>query len=195
VYKFGELATYYQKKGLKETLLRIKTRYISILTFVLYCRDLREPFQNAVFDDNMKIIADDFELLDLDRQLRKDLPREFYIDKTHQGKNFYLFFFQGHLAGICWIFKKGDYSRFFKIENGTSCELNYIITLPEFRGNRLSSRFVNHICEMLEIQKFRFVFLSVSLGNVLSHKTFVSSGFKEQMRVRSFFSYVRKVTI
>jgi GNAT superfamily N-acetyltransferase len=193
--KLDELVVFYQKKGLLETLGRIKSRYLGVLTFVHYQRDLSDQIQKDWTNVDIEIIVNNLALLNKERKAQKNLPREFYIDKTHHGKSFYLLYFQGHLAGICWVFSNGEYSRFFKIEKKSSCELNYIHTLPQYRGKRLLSILVNSVCEDLKSRQLLRVVMSIAEGNPAMINAMKYTGFAEWMRVKSFCSFLIKQRI
>ena len=193
--KLGELFVYYRKKGLRDTLNRVRSRYFTVLTFIHYRRDLREPFDGLLPGPDSEVVTGTPVILERERKDRQDLPREFYIDQTHNGKRFYLLYYQGQLAGICWVFTRGEYSRFFTIRQERSCELNYIITLPEFRGKKLSTRFTNYICEDLKHRRFETAVVAISGGNVSSLKTMNDSNFSKWKEVRSIFSFAPKTDV
>lgn len=193
--KLGELAVYYQKKGLRETMARIRDRYCRILPFVLFQRDLTDSYQGAMPEDGQRIIADDFALLEQERSRCDDLPREFYIDKTHRGRHFYLLYVDGELAGICWMFARGDYSRFFRMRDASSCELNYFLTMPQFRGRQLCARLTNYACADLRDKGFKKAVLAISEGNPASIKALTCANFEEWQRVRSICSFVGKRSV
>jgi hypothetical protein len=193
--KLKELYVYTKKKGLNDTLKRIYSNYFHILTFILYKRDLNDGFSGIMLDPKFRCAEGNLELLKKERQLRKDLPREFYVDQTHGGKLFYLVYYRDELAYIHWIFRKGEYSRFFKIQDESTIEFNYNVTLPKFRGNRLQAKTMNYICEDLKNKGYKMVVGAVSTGNILSMKGMARTGLKEFKRVKSFFSYVKKVKI
>lgn len=190
--KIFELLKYYQKKGFWETLKRIKTRYFTITKFILYKRNLDEEYLGIELDPDYNVIIDDFDFLNEMRLKRNDLPREFYIDKTHGGRHFYVVLKGEEIAYIHWVLLKGDYSRFFNLKDGNTVELNYNITLPVFRGNRLMAKTINFICHDLKKKGYRTLVGAVSKGNILSHKSMHKAGFYEFNEVFSFFSLVKK---
>jgi len=192
VNKLKELWIYVIKKGLKDTLQRLYSNYFHILTFILYKRELDDGFSGIMLDGDYRCVEGSLHLLNRERDGRKDLPREFYIDKTHGGKLFYLVYRIDKLAYIHWIFRKGEYSRFFDIQDESTVEFNYNITLPEFRGNRLQAKSMNYICEDLRKKGYKRAVGAVSVGNVLSIKGMNRTGLKEFKRVKSYFSFVKK---
>jgi hypothetical protein len=190
-----ELYTYASKKGLKDTLQRIYSSYFHVLTFVLYKRELDDGFSGITIDGEFRCVEGSQALLEREREGRKDLPREFYLDKTHGGKRFYLVYRGDELAVIYWIFKKGEHSRFFDIQDDSTFEFNYNITLPEFRGNRLMARSMNYISEELRKKGFKRALGAVAAENIFSMKAMDRSGLREFKRAKSYFSFVRKTKI
>ncbi len=148
-----------------------------------------------MLDDGYRRVEGNLGLLNKECEGRTDLPREFFIDQTHGGKIFYLVYYGNELAYIHWIFRKGEYSRFFKIQDDTTVEFNYNITLLKFRGNRLQAKTMNYICEDLKKKGYKKVLGAVAVGNVLSIKGMNKTGLKEFKRVKSFFSVVKKTRI
>jgi hypothetical protein len=193
--KIRELYTYASKKGLKDTLQRIYSNYFHVLTFVLYKYELDDGFSGITIDGDYQCVEGSPTLLDRERDGRKDLPREFYLDKTHEGKLFYLVYKRDELAVIYWIFKKGEYSRFFDIQDESTFEFNYNITLPEFRGNRLQARTMNYISEDLRKKGFKRALGAVSAENIFGMKAMDRTGLKEFKRAKSYFSFVRKTKV
>jgi len=190
--KVRELYIYALKKGLKDTLQRIYSNYFHILTFILYKRELDDGFSGIMLDGDYRCVEGNLDMLDKLRKERDDLPREFYIDQTHGGRLFYLVYSRDELAYIHWVFRKGEYSRFFDIKDESTVEFNYNITLPKFRGNRLEAKTMNYICEDLRKKGYKRAVGAVSVGNVLSIKGMNRTGLKEFKRVKSYFSFVKK---
>lgn len=193
--KIGELVVYYKKKGLTETLKRIKYSYFQINTFILYKRELHDNFSGITIEPPFRCVEGNLLQLEKERSVRKNLPREFYIDQTHGGKMFYLVYCEDELAYIHWLFRKGEYSRFFKIVEETTVEFNYIYTLPKFRGNRLQARTMNYICENLKCKGYKKAVGAVSADNVISTKGMNKTGLKEFKRVKTYFSFTIKTAV
>lgn len=193
--KLLELYTYVFKKGLKNTLIRIKSRYFSVSEFVLFSRSIDNFICVNINNCDFEYSVGDIEQLRQYRKSNSNLPREFYIDETHGGKEFYFGFFKGELAQICWVFRKGEYSRFFEIVNDSTCELNYLVTLKKFKGNGKSSNIINFICLKLKDDKLNRVVGAVSANNILMLRGMKSIGFNEINRVKSYYSFVRKTRV
>lgn len=190
--KCRELYYFLNKKGIKNTLIRMGSRYFHIITFILYKRVLNDSFSGIILDPDFTCIDGDLELLNRERVAMPDLPREFYIDKTHGSNFFYVVYYKDKLAHILWVIRKGEYSRFFDIQDEATVEINYIITLPKFRGNRLQAKTINYVCEDLRKKGYKMVLCAVSVGNILSIKGLARTGLKEFERVKSYFSFVKK---
>ena len=193
--RLTELIVYLEKKGIKETLSRIKLRYLSISEFVVFHRNLESSNFQAEISPDIKYVKGEIEALQQFRDQHPSLPREFYIDQTHNGKEFYLGYYKGDLAQICWLFYKGDYSRFFSFKDDSSCELNYIITLPQFRGNGLPAKFTNYICDQLKSKKIKNVVVAIASGNANMVKGMKGTDFIEIKRIISYCSFLNKMKI
>jgi len=193
--RLSELTVYLKKKGLKETISRIKSRYFSITEFVLFRNDLNAGSTKFREDPDIEYRLGDMEELKQYRIEHPDLPREFYIDQTHEGKEFYLGYYKGELAQICWVFRRGDYSRFFILADDASCELNYVITLPEFRGKGFSANISNYICNQLVKEQLRAVVVGIAANNILMIKGMKNTDFYEFKKVDSWFSFVKRTVV
>jgi len=193
--KLKELYIYTSKKGIKDTVSRIKTKYCHITPFFLFLKNLDKPYSGITLDNCFKCVQGNLELLNEMREKINNLPREFYVDKTHGGKTFYLVYHKNEIAYIHWIFKKGEYSRFFDIQDENTFEINYIIALPKFRGNRLQAKAINYTCNDLKQKGYKRVISAVSKGNILSIKGMKRAGLKEFKKVKSFYSFVKKTKV
>ncbi len=193
--KIRELYVYYKKKGLRETVHRIKSRYFSINTFLLYKRNLKDNFSGIMPDSDYRCVEGNMQLLIEARKIRDDLPREFYIDETHGGKVFYIVYWQDEIVYIHWIFRNGEYSRFFNIQDKSTVEINYMMTIPKFRGKRIQAKAINSTCEDLKEKGVSTVICAVSDGNTNSIKGLLRTGLKEFKRVKSYFSFVSRTLI
>lgn len=178
-----------------ETITRIKSRYFSINEFVLFRNDLRDTDSIYQLITDVEYLLGTMDELRLYRDKYHDLPREFYIDQTHGGKEFYLGFYKGELAQICWVFRRGGYSRFFNFKDDLSAEVNYIITLPLFRGKGFSANILNYICNQLANEGLRAVYGGIAADNVLMVRGMQSTGFHEFKRVKSYFSALIKTSV
>jgi hypothetical protein len=193
--KVLELYTYLRKKGAVETLNRIKSRYFSTRKFILYRRDLSQPFEGIELGPEYSVSYDDFHLLHSIRERTPGLPREFYVDKTHGGKHFYMVTKDGDAAHIVWIFLKSDYSRFFTLKSTDVAELNYIATAPKHKGCNLMARTINRVCRDLGKQGYSVLVQATSFGNYNSHMSLKRTGFYVLKEVQSRFSFVKKTVI
>jgi hypothetical protein len=193
--KMLELYIYFSRKGFKDTLLRLYSNYFHVLNFILYKRDICDGFTGISLEPQFRCIESDLDLLRKERKANRNLPREFYIDQSHGGKFFYLVYHENEIAYIHWIFRRGEYSRFFSIQDDAIFEFNYNFTLPKFRGNRLQAKTMNYICEDMKRKGFKIALGAVSTGNILSVKGMAKTGLKEFRRVHSYFSFVKKTKV
>ena len=193
--KIKQLYFYIKKKGLNDTIQRIYLNYCHIQSFILYEQSLDDNFLGISLEPEFKCIKGNIDLLNKIRKNRKDLPREFYIDESHGGNFFYLVYCQKEVAYIHWIFRKGEYSRFFDIHDDKTVEFNYNFTLPKFRGNRLQAKTMNYISKELKAKGYKKTLGAVASTNILSKKGMNRTGHKEFKIVNSYFSYVKKTKI
>lgn len=193
--KIRELYYYVSKKGLLETLLRLRDKYFKVNTFILYERELNDDFNGIKLDSEYRCVEGTLDMLRDIRKRHESLPREFYLDQTHGGKFFYLIFSGDEVVYIHWLLRKGEYSRFFDIRDEDVIEFNYNITLPAYRGNRLQAKAMNHICEELKKKGYKRALGAVAATNTFSVKSMRRTGLTEFNRVKSRFSLVKKIQI
>lgn len=115
--------------------------------------------------------------LDLLRS-NKDLPREFFCDKFQKVKTCCVAKVQDELAYIHWIYFKGDFSRFLKID-ASSAEINYVFTRPEFRGKNISAGAFKFTIQQLRLKGIKYLYAVVHDENVASKKSFTRAGFED----------------
>lgn len=193
--KLNELLFFYKKKGLRETAKRIFTRYGRVLKFRINAVDLTKDFKGIPLGPEYTVIKDDLNALDKIRNSREDLPREFYIDKTHKGKRFYLFLYNSEPVFIHWVFGKGEFSKFCDIQDEKTVELQYAYTLPPHRGKRVMAKALDYTCKDLKRKGYEKVVNVVSEGNVNVIRGLEFTGLTPITSVRSYFSLVRKVKV
>ncbi|MDA8430924.1 MAG: GNAT family N-acetyltransferase [Geobacteraceae bacterium] len=122
------------------------------------------------------------------------LPREFFCDRFHKVSNCCIARLNGALAYIHWIYFCGDFSRFLSF--GEDCaEINYVLTLPEYRGHGISAAAFCHSLHSLRDQGIRNVFAVVHEENIASLKSFGKAGFVDVGSTFSFGLFNRKVSV
>lgn len=193
--KLKELLYYYKKKGLKDTTKRITARYTRILKFRINAIDLDCNFNGPELEPEYTVIIDDFSVLDKLRKDRDDLPREFYVDKTHGGGKFYLVLLDSDPVYIQWLFTKGEFSKFCDIQDEKTVELQFGYTIPKFRGKRILAKALNYTCQDLRRKGYKRVVNVVSEGNVNVIKGMTFTGLTPIAHVNSHFSFIKKVKI
>lgn len=190
-----ELYVYFRKKGFKETLSRLRLRYLSVVTFVLYARPTRLDVAELEPDADCVIHEGDLEELSRVRDAAPGLPREFYVDRTHGGRRFFIAYVGGKVAHIHWVFGRGEYSRFFRIDSATTAEINYISTVPGFEGRRLQAKVLHRACRELQKSGYERIVTAVSLPNVASIRGMERAGMQELRRVGSYFGFVFRTRV
>lgn len=193
--KLQEFIYYYKKKGIRDTAKRILAKYTKILSFTIYKGSLNEDIDGPTLENKYKTITDDIEFLKNVRSKRDDLPREFYIDITHNGKRFYLVSLGDEPAYIVWVFGKGEFSRFCIFSNEKTVEFAYGYTMPSFRGQKLYSKTMNYACQDLKEKGHETVVGVISSGNVNCHKAIQYTILKKYASIKSYFSFNKKIRI
>ncbi|RJP41183.1 MAG: hypothetical protein C4548_09500 [Desulfobacteraceae bacterium] len=193
--KLLELYIYIQKKGFKDTAKRIKSRYTKIIKYRINAIDLDDNLDNSIDKIEYAVIIDDLALLENLRKPRDDLPREFYIDKTHGGKKFFLFLLNSEPVYIHWVFGKNEYSKFCNIQDEKTVELQFGYTMPAFRGKQILAKALDYTCQHLRWKGYKRVVNVVSEGNVNCIRGMKASGLKPIAHVTSYFSFIKKVKL
>lgn len=123
-----------------------------------------------------------------------ELPREFFCDRFHKVGTCCIAKFHGVPAYIHWIYFPGDFSRFLKL--GRDCaEINYVLTLPQYRGHGISAAAFSHSLQSLKKQGIRSVFAVVHEENIASLKSFLRAGFLDVGSTFSFGLFNRKISV
>ncbi|WP_075109833.1 GNAT family N-acetyltransferase [Halofilum ochraceum] len=160
--------------------------YISLLrtnTFIIFVTKSTGCSVYLPDPESLSFTRNDHKRLNEFRQSR-DLPKEFYCDQTHDAHDFILGFWEGEVAYIHWIFHENAKTRFLKI--GEDCaEIGYMVTLPEFRGNKICSHALTHTVQALCSEGVRSIFCVVHDKNIASIKAVKRAGFRESGKSRT----------
>lgn len=151
--------------------------------FIVFVHDCCDSFDKAGLSSRLKFIRNDFEELN-SKRVRDDLPKEFYCDQTHHAQDFLLGLWEEKAAYIHWIFLDGTQTRFLNLGGGCA-EICYMMTLPDFRGQRICSQAIAHTVQVLSSEGVRKVFCVVHDKNIASIKAVLRAGLREFARVRS----------
>lgn len=180
----------------KSPLSLVRFVYYSLFrvnTFLVFENDLRGEVPEIEFDPNVKVLTPTLEELDRLRK-GKDLPREFFYDQIHNVKTCLLALYGGEIAYIHWIYSKGDYSRFL-IFGEDVCEINYLTTLPKFRGKKLSSMMLAYASKNLQKAGYKKVVVVVHQNNVAFIKNVRRLAFKETRHIKTLGPFNRKIVV
>jgi hypothetical protein len=162
-------------------------------TFLVFENDFAKPVPIYEFDDGFKPLVPSLEELETLRKGR-ELPREFYCDKTHNAKMCFLALQQDEPAYIHWVFFKGNNSRFLKLSEETA-EINYATTLLQFRGRRISGRMFAFSTLHLQKLGYKKVVMVCHEQNPPIIKSFLQAGFREIRRIKAIGPLNRKILV
>ena len=168
--------------------------FLRINNFIVFENDLSQEISKLEIDSDFQIIKPTLEQLEQFRKGKK-LPREFYCDKMYNAKNCYLVLHGTELAYIHWIFFNGDRSRFLRLEDNKTAELNYNTTLFKFRGRRLSAKVMSYISKDLQQSGYNKVVGVIHEDNIPSIKCIKISGFREINKIKTIGRFHRKLKI
>lgn len=128
------------------------------------------------------------------RELRaqRELPMEFFCDDHYGGNLCFYALFNGELAAVNWVFRKGEYSRFL-ILGERDVELNYVFTLPEYRGKGISTALKRHTAISLKELGYERLFTVVHSENIANLKSDKKVGFTVFGTVKSYGRFSRRL--
>lgn len=110
------------------------------------------------------------------RDARPHLPVQFYEDRLHGARRFYLGFWNGAVAHISWVFEAQDRTPQIALRPG-EVELNGAYTLGEFRGRGLLPAVERGIIRDLKARGYHTVYTHVAVDNVSSLRGVAKAGF------------------
>lgn len=166
---------------------------LKINTFVIYELDLNKPLPHIELDSTFRVIKPTTDELESLRNA-KYLPREFYYDKFHHVRTCYVALSGDEIAYIHWVYFKGDYSRFLKLHNNTA-EINYLTTLPKFRGHKLSSQMLAFTSRDLKKLGFKKIVIVVHENTIAFIKNLRMAEFREVRRIKVLGPFGRRIAL
>lgn len=164
----------------------VKFLYFSLLrvnTFVVFCQNCQHGVATKNNQDPLTVERKALKVLEHVRK-SKELPKEFYCDKTHGTSDFFLGIWDGVPAYIHWVFHSGSKSRFLEIGKGC-CEINYMLTLPDFRKKKICTKVIQYTTRLLAKDGIKMVYCVVHSQNVASIKAVQRAGMVEFKRIKS----------
>ncbi len=106
----------------------------------------------------------------------------------------YVLLSNGDVAYIHWVLFKENYSRFLILNDGDA-ELNYLTTLPEYRGKRLSTKMSIYTSRDLKKLGFKKLYAVLHKENIAIITTLLDVGFKEVKRINTIGPFNRKIKV
>lgn len=117
------------------------------------------------------------ELHQLRRMSPERLSVEFYADRLHGARRFYLGLCEGRLAHISWLLTSEDPTLLIRLAPG-EIELNYVHTVAAYRGRGLLAAVQTVMLEEARRQGMRRAYTHVAVGNTASLRAVARAGFR-----------------
>ena len=152
-------------KGIDETLYWFYFGYLKVNRFLLFRRELDNPFPEVSQRDDILIKQISVQELQKIRENHPKLSEEFFCDIYEGAKTCFVGFVDGKVAHIMWVFFAGDRSRFFNLEE-KEAEINYAATLSQFRGLNLYPLTVRSISKWLKENEYRWLYGAIHDKNI-----------------------------
>jgi len=165
-----------RSKGIKETLYWFHFGYLKVNRFILFRRRLDNPFPELLRRDNVLVKQITLQKLKEIRKNNSKLPEEFFCDIFEGGKTCFMGSVDEKVAHIMWVFFPEGRSRFFNLKEGEA-EINYAVTLPEFRGLNLYLQTVKSINNWLRENQYKWLYGAIHDKNVNAIKAIEKCGF------------------
>jgi hypothetical protein len=172
----------------------IKFFYFSMFRinkFIVFYQDCQHINNNK--NDELNIARQNYDTLNNFRKSQQ-LPREFYCDQSYGITDFFLGFWNGKLAYIQWVFHSGTKSRFLRIGDGCA-EINYMLTLPEFRKNKICSQVLERSIQTLANDGIKKVFCVIHSKNLASIKSVQRAGMTEYKRLKAIGPFNSRIKV
>ena len=167
--------------------------FFEVSTFVVIKLDTDCTDRLHDLGNEYEIHIDDLDKLNQIR-LNRSMSKEFYCDQSHRGGRFYLVTVNGEPAYIHWVFFKGSDSRFLLMKE-QQAEINYVITMPDFRGRNLCSKVASYTVRDLAEQGIENIFVVIHSDNIASLKAFCKIGFVEINRIKRILRMNLRLTV
>jgi RimJ/RimL family protein N-acetyltransferase len=172
-----------RSKGIKETLYWFYFGYLKVNRFFLFRRELNHPFSEVPHRDDILIKQISLEQLREIRQNYPKLPEEFFCDIFEGSKTCFVGFVGEKAAHIMWVFFANEGSRFFNLGE-REAEINYGVTLPEFRGLHLYPLTVRSISHWLRENQYKWLYGAIHDKNVNAINAIRKCGFEKIGEIR-----------
>jgi hypothetical protein len=167
-----------RSKGIKQTLYWFYFGYLKVNRFFLFRRELDDPFPEIPQRDDILIKQISLQQLKEIRRNYPKLPEEFFCDTFEGAKTCFVGFVGEKVAHIMWVFFANEGSRFFNLRD-KEAEINYAVTLPEFRRLNLYPLTVKSICKWLKDSQNKWLYGAIHDKNINAIKAIGKCGFEK----------------
>lgn len=181
-------------RGTRGTFLWFIYGYFTINKFIVFYRNIEEPFSPSQKSSSIKISKISLDTLVSIRNRVKRLPVEFYCDETHGFTVPFVAEVEGEIAAIHWLVQPGEKSRFLNLKPG-DLELNFNTVLPKFRNKKLAELLMAELISYCSNRKFDRIFGVVHVNNIPQYKQMIRLGFEPVEIVTHFGLYRPKATL
>lgn len=192
--QFSNFVTSLRSRGVLETARNIYIGFLKVNSFLVFHLDLRKPQPASEPVEGITLRLASIEELCALRQGMKDLPFEFFCDKTFGFTHPFLAFVNGELAAIHWLVMPGEFSRFLTLGRG-DVELNYNTVLPAYRGKRLAQLLMTYVVKWAKDQGNDRMFGIVHVVNIPQFKPMLDMGFRPVETLTHFAVFRPKATL
>jgi GNAT superfamily N-acetyltransferase len=193
IRKFRGTAYYYYGRRWSSLFKFLYYSLLSVNNFVVYGADLREDLPTYALGEGFSILKPTQEQLD-DLRRNRDLPREFYYDRIHGVKKCYIVMYDGDIAYIHWVYTGGNPSRFLRLRERVA-ELNYITTMPKYRGQGLMGKVMANTSFDLREEGYTKVVGVFHAKNLPAVKSAKKAGWSEMARIRTLGPFNKKLIV
>lgn len=177
-------------RGFPGTLKWIYSGYFKVNNFIVFYKDLTQPFRARKTSTEIKCIRGSVENLRAIRESEKEiLPIEFYADTVHLLSTPYFAFLNDNIAAIHWLVYPGEKSRFLTLKEG-DVEINYNTVLKKYRARRIAESLMHFMINACQEEGHKRMFGVVHVSNIPQYKPMLRLGF-EPVEVLTHFGLKR----
>lgn len=174
---YGLLMASFRADGVYRSLYWMVFGYVHKNEFVVFKTDTGGASRSAGDWRRLSVKIAEAEDLETIRGKEDFQTREAFIDRYRRVNSCLVGYYDGKPAHIMWIFRHGDYSRFFSLGQNEA-EINFCYTAPAFRGKGIYSMMIGAALDLLKKQGVKTVYMATHSTNGPATKAISRAGFK-----------------